>query len=150
MASTDALDSAQEATTSTTFTEAAADTAEPDEKTAPPANDIVPLFDIIDNCLEQLPALREFMPPRHSKACLLSDRGLETYVNSSRLSTDLLSDLDDLNCMEHAVLIIEEMDAVWFHALATRYPESLDLMFLAQHIVRLGAFKDTYERHSVP
>jgi hypothetical protein len=56
--------------------------------------------------------------------------------------------LDNLNHTDHAVLIIEDLNAMWFQALVTRFPASLDVRFLAQHILRLGELKATYDFHN--
>jgi hypothetical protein len=53
--------------------------------------------------------------------------------------------LNDLNRTGSAVLIIEDIDAVWYHALAARCPSSLDVKVLAQHILRRGDLRTTYE-----
>lgn len=52
--------------------------------------------------------------------------------------------LDHLTRKEHAVLIIEDIDASWFQVLAARFPASLDVRFLAQHVLRQGELKATY------
>jgi hypothetical protein len=44
-------------------------------------------------------------------------------------------------------LIIEDIDARWFQTLATLFPTSLDVRFLAQHVLRVGELKATYDSH---
>jgi hypothetical protein len=112
---------------------------------SPSAEEVVPLFDIINTCLEELPVLREATSCRCARACLVSDGGLENDSSSPDQPTSLLSELDNLSHKEHAVLIIEDIDAVCFHALTTRFPASLDVRFLAQHVLRLGELKATYD-----
>lgn len=112
-----------------------------------------PLFEIIDTYTARLPALQEVMPSRTARACLLPDgRLIKKYSSSLEQSTygheQLLKGLDDLGRMDHAVLIIEDIDATWLHTLGTRYPESLDVKFLAQHVLRLGGLEATYDTHN--
>ena len=42
-------------------------------------------------------------------------------------------------------MIIEDIDAECYQTLATRFPASLDVRFLAQHVLRLGDLKVTYD-----
>jgi len=121
-----------------TCPQTANDTAQPGEQISPSAEEVVPLFDIIETCLEELPALREIMPSRHPRAYLMSDGGLS-------LSSYLPRQLDYLTQSDIAVLIIEDIDAYWFQALATRYPASLDVRFLAQHALRQGDLEAAYD-----
>lgn len=143
MANNEHSDNAHDARTSTGSRTADA-VAQPNDQTPTSIREVVPLFDIIDTCLEQLPALREVMPLRHARGYLLSDGGLDNYSSSSDQSASLLSELDNLDHTEHAVLIIEDFDAVWFRVLATRFSASLDVRFLAQHVLRMGELKATY------
>ena len=130
-----------------TCPQTANDTAQPGEQISPSAEEVVPLFDIIETCLEELPALREIMPSRHPRAYLMSDGGLYHYSPSLEWSADFLSELDHLLQSDMAVLIIEDIDAYWFQALATRYPASLDVRFVAQHVLRQGGLSATYDSH---
>ena len=45
-------------------------------------------------------------------------------------------------------MIIQDIDAEWCHTLATRYPKSLDMKFLAKHVLRLGDIGATYEKQN--
>lgn len=129
--------------------EAANTTVQPGDQISSSAEQVVPLFDIIDTCLEELPELREFMPIRHAFASVISDGGqdytaLEPDMVFGLDPEDQLSPLDGAG---HAVLIIEEFDALWFHALAKQFPASLNVRFLAQHVLRLGELKATCDLH---
>lgn len=146
MADTDSVAGSQGQKTSTS-PHTAGDTALPGEQKPQLAEGVVTLFDIIEACLEELPALREVMPSRHTRAYLMSDRLLESFSSSPDQSIDLLGKLDNFDHTKHAVLIIEDIDAVWFHALAAPYAESLDVKFLAQHVLRLGELRATYKTH---
>jgi hypothetical protein len=145
-ADNDQADNAHETRTSTASRTADA-IAQPDDQTPTSVREVVPLFDIINTCLEELPVLRAAMSSGCATACLVSDGGLEIYSSSPDQSTSLLSELDNLDHKEHAALIIEDVDAVWFHALATRFPASLNVRFLAQHVLCMGDLKATYDPH---
>jgi hypothetical protein len=121
--------------------------AQSDDQTFLSVEEVVPLFDIIDTCLEELPVLREVMPSRHARACLMSDGGQDIIVSFPQDLNYLLGGLDGLDRTEHTVLIIEDIDAGWFQALATQFPASLDIRFLAQHVLRMGEVKATYDSH---
>lgn len=112
---------------------------------SPPAEDVVPLFDIIDSCLEELPALREIMPSRHATACLMSGAGQESVEDSSGYSIMMRRCIDRFVQKGHAVLIIGDINAEWYHALAARFPKSLDVRFLAQHVLRQGELRAIYD-----
>lgn len=89
------------------------------------------------------------MPPRHAAACVMSDGGKESPIFSSESSGYLLKAyVDQTISKEHAVLMIEDFDAKWFQALATRFPASLDVRFLAQHVLRMGELKASYDLHN--
>jgi hypothetical protein len=75
----------------------------------------------------------------------MSEGGVEEYNYFIGGTTHLLDVLDTLDRTEHAVLIIEGMNAWWYHTLATRYHNSLDVKFLAQHVLRLGELEVKYE-----
>jgi hypothetical protein len=87
----------------------------------------------------------DLMLSRHGRACLMSEGGVEEYNYFIGGTTHLLDVLDTLDRTEHAVLIIEGMNAWWYHTLATRYHNSLDVKFLAQHVLRLGELEVKYE-----
>lgn len=108
------------------------------------------LFDIIESCLEELPALREVMPSRHPTACLMSGAGQRSVEDSWPNSENMIQwrhCIDRFIEKGHAVLIIEDIDAKWYQALAARFPESLDVRFLAQHVLRQGELRVTYDSH---
>ena len=123
--------------------QAADATAQPDGQTSSSVEEVVPLFDIINTCLEELPALQGFMPPRCARACLMSD-GVDIVIGHP-FSTEMQDALNGLTRTAHAVLIIEDIDAWWSQALITQFPASLDVRFLAQHIIRLGNLGTRYD-----
>jgi hypothetical protein len=49
----------------------------------------------------------------------------------------LLQRIDELGAQDHAVLIIEDIDAEVYHELCARYSSSIDAEFLAQHVLRM-------------
>lgn len=152
MADTDSVASSQQQITSIS-PQTASGTAQPGEHTCPSAENAVPLFDIIDTCLEKLPALREITPSQCARACLLSDNVLEIHSNypirtsPSLNPTSLLRKLVNLDHTEHAVLVIDDINAERFQAPATWFPKSLDVKFLAQHVLRLSELNATYRTH---
>jgi hypothetical protein len=77
----------------------------------------------------------------------MSDGGLNIYSTFPNQLTHLLSELDNNNHKEYAALIIEDIDQVYFQALATRFAASLDVRFLAQHVLHLGKLITTSEPH---
>jgi hypothetical protein len=127
--------------------QAAETTAQPGDQTSSSVEEVVPLFDIIDTCMEELPVLREVMPPRRARACLMSDGGQDIIVSLPQDLSHLLGGLHGLDRTDHAVLIVEDIDAGYFQALTTQYPASLDVRFLAQHVLRMGELATTYEFH---
>lgn len=142
MANRDPSDDAQEAKVSPS-PRAADATAQPGDKISSSVQEVVPLFDIINTCLEELPALQGFMPPRCARACLMSD-GVDIVIGHP-FSTEMQDALNGLTRTAHAVLIIEDIDAWWSQALITQFPASLDVRFLAQHIIRLGNLGTRYD-----
>ena len=145
MSDTDPLANSQQQRTSTS-PQTTGNTAQPGKQVSPPAEDAVPLFDIIESCLEEFPALRKIMPSRHATACLMSGAGQESIEDSSGYSENMIRHCIDRFVQKgHAVLIIEDIDAMWYQALAARFPESLDVRFLAQHVLRQGELRATYD-----
>ena len=146
MADMDPLANSQQQGTSTT-PQTAGNAAQPSEQMLPSAEGVVPLFDIIEACLEEFPALREVMPSRLATTCVMSDDGEVYSVCSTDSKARIDSCLDRLTRKEHAVLIVEDVDASCFQVLVARFPASLDAKFLAQHVLRLGGLKTTYGTH---
>jgi hypothetical protein len=143
MANRDPSDDAHEARTPAS-PQAAGAISQPGDQTSSLAEEVVPLFDIINTFLEELPIMREFMPYRHARALLMSDGGT---VHRSESLRYLLKVFDRLTRTDHDVLVIEDIDAERFRALATHFPASLNVRFLAHHVLRLGELKAIYDWH---
>ena len=91
MADTSVLDDGAHEAGPSTSARGAGDTAQSDDRSSSPADQVIPLFDIINSCVESDPALQDVMPPRcrsPSKACLLSDSWPELYWLPSDFSID--------------------------------------------------------------
>ena len=78
----------------------------------------------------------------------MSGAGQESVEDSSGYSKNMIRHYIDRFVQKgHAVLIIEDIDAEWYQALAARFPGSLDVRFLAQHVLRQGELRATYDSH---
>jgi hypothetical protein len=78
----------------------------------------------------------------------MSGAGQESVEDSSGYSENMIRHYIDRFVQKgHAVLIIEDIDAEWDQALAARFPGSLDVRFLAQHVLRQGELRATYDSH---
>jgi hypothetical protein len=135
----------------------------PDENTAYPregadqadgqpslsAPDVFPLFEIIDEFVAQHPVLQELSTPQNTRWYLVSDN--ERNVNRHSELWDIRSGtarlrkyIDDLDPQDHAVLIVEDINAELYHTLCARYSSSIDAEFLAQHVLRLADLRGTF------
>jgi hypothetical protein len=128
-----------------------------DGQPSPTTPDVVPLFQIIDEFMADYPVLQELVTRRFTRACLVSDsrrdvdlalarmRPLGTwglYLQKEDLKL-LLQRIDELGAQDHAVLIIEDIDAELYHKLCARFSSSIDAEFLAQHVLRSADLKST-------
>jgi hypothetical protein len=119
----------------------------------------VPLFDIIESCLDKVPATCDARNHATSSLCgvpvvrwrtrktKLSPKWWTTHspLQAGDGPTYLLNKVNNLSRTGYAVLVIEDINAVWYHALAARCPSSLDVKVLAQHILRRGDLRTTNE-----
>ena len=80
--------------------QAADATAQPDDQTSSSDEEVVPLFDIIDTFLEELPALREAMSSRRTSVGLVSGSGLDWSLVPSKYPEALLDSMLDA-CRDH-------------------------------------------------
>jgi hypothetical protein len=112
---------------------------------------VFPLFETIDDFVAQNPVLQEVTISRETRWCLVSDgehrvdredRDLDFMYWRSRPVTEyfehILQQIDDLDGQDHAVLVIEDMNDEMYQLLCARYPGSLAIAFLAQHVLRLA------------
>jgi hypothetical protein len=127
-------------------------TDQADGQPAPSAPNVFPLFEIIDDFVAQHPVLQEVTTPRVTSVYLMSDgersvdqnfRAMHWGIRSG--TAGLLQQIDDLDPQDHAVLIIEDINAELYHMLCARYSSSLDAEFLAQHILRLADLNGTFD-----
>jgi hypothetical protein len=118
---------------------------------SPSAPGFFPLFEIVDEFVAQHPVLHEVTTPRKTTWRMVFDsKHLLDRDHKSRYrmmmsgTAGLLQHIDDLDPQDHAVLIIEDINAEFYHLLCTRYSTSLDAEFLAQHILRLADLKTSF------
>jgi hypothetical protein len=118
---------------------------------SPSAPGVFPLFEIVDEFVAQHPVLHEVTTPRKTTWRMVFDsKHLLDRDHKSRYrmmmsgTAGLLQHIDDLDPQDHAVLIIEDINAEFYHLLCTRYSTSLDAEFLAQHILRLADLKTSF------
>jgi hypothetical protein len=143
-----------------------------DQADGQPAPNVFPLFEMIDDFVAQHLVLQDLFTTRITRADLISDKKHHAYgsewdvapwtnhrfqlwrsgwdtgqtSHSTSNPAHLLQQVTDLDPHDHAVLVVEDINADWYRTLCTRFPGAVDAKFLAQHILRLVDFGRTFAR----